>query len=109
MNYLLEPEDPVQQHINAIERQQEIIADISFAGGSYWERLNEDARTRILDQIEGSRGLMQRFVAWAVEFDAAWEALDPGADRDKLDNYIGEVDDFAHQKMNALVAECRLA
>lgn len=94
-----------------LERQQEIIADIAFVGGTYWNRLSEQARDIISEHTEGSRGLMQLFVSWAGEFDAMWEALDPGDEKDqeKLENYIGEVDDFAMQKMNVLVAECRLS
>lgn len=89
-----------------LERTQEIIADVAFAGGMYWARLSEDVREQISDAIDGSRGLMQKFVAWATEFDVFWEALDE--DDDRRHNYITEVDDFAIGKINAMVAEIRL-
>lgn len=89
-----------------LERMQEIIADIAFVGGSYWNRLDTEVASRISDATEGSRGMMRRFVEWAGEFDAMWEALDE--DDERRENYIGEVDDFAHMKINAMVAEIQL-
>lgn len=90
-----------------LERQQEIIADIAFTCGAYWNRMSEKARDVVSEHTEGSRGMMAMFIEWAGEFDAMWIALDE--DDDRRENYIGEVDDFAHQKMNVLVAECRLS
>lgn len=90
-----------------LERQQEIIADIAFNGGMYWQRLGSETANQVSEAIEGSRGLMQKFVQWAGEFDAFWEGLDDNDDRRQ--NYITEIDDFAIGKINAMIAEIRLS
>lgn len=84
-------------------RQQEIIADIAFNCGAYWNRMPDSACAQIMDNMDGSRSLIGQFISWASEFDVMWESLDE--DDNRRENYIGEVDDFAHSKMNELVAQ----
>jgi hypothetical protein len=84
----------------ALKRQQEIIADISFYVGHRWASLTDTVREYIMDDVNGSRGLMDRAVDWAVEFDAFWEALPE--DDERRENYIGEVDEFASSKFDEL-------
>lgn len=90
--------------VEALRRQQEIIADISWAVGYHWRPLDEALKGQVMDAVEGSRGLMERCTDWAKEFDAIWEAKD----KDKREDYISDVEIFAAEKFRALVAEVRL-
>lgn len=84
----------------ALKRQQEIIADISFHVGHRWHGLHEHVRQYIMDDVNGSRGLMERAVDWAEEFDRFWEALPE--DDSRREDYISEVDEFASKKFDEL-------
>jgi hypothetical protein len=86
----------------ALARQQEILADIAFNVGHRWVQAGREVTDRILDSLEGSRGLTGRMIEWAVEFDAAWEA---GQADLNLENYIGEIDEFSDNKFKELVRE----
>lgn len=92
------------QEVEALRRQQEIIADIGWTVGYNWQPIDEKLRGQIMDAVEGSRGLMEKCTDWAKEFDAIWEAKD----KDKREDYISEVDEFATEKFRGLVAEVRL-
>jgi hypothetical protein len=81
-------------------RMREIIADISFYVGHRWHGLTETVREYIMDDVNGSRGLMERAVDWAEEFDRFWEALPE--DDERRENYISEVDEFASSKFDEL-------
>lgn len=94
------------ERVDALTRQQEIIADIGFSMGHHWHSVSEKVRGGLMDHLEGSRGLMEKAVEWAVEFDTWWEAL-PEED-DRRQNYISEVEEFAGKKMKTLIAEFRL-
>lgn len=90
--------------VEALRRQQEIVADVSWVVGYHWRVVDEPVRMEVMDAIDGSRGLMAKCVEWAKEFDHVWEAKDV----DKREDYIVEVDHFASSKFKALVAEIRL-
>ena len=91
---------------DALARQQEIIADIGFNAGYHWHSVSEEARGDLIDHLDGSRGLMEKIIDWAREFDAFWEALPENDGR--RENYISEVDEFAEQKLKTMIAEIRL-
>jgi hypothetical protein len=84
-------------------RMQEIIADIGFYVGHRWRTLHIDICQKILEPIEGTRGLMDLIVQWASEFDAFWEELPQ--DDDRRENYIEVVDDFAAKRLDKLIEE----
>ncbi len=98
--------DALENERDALLRQQEIISDISYTGGYSWHSVSEDVREALMDELNGSRGLHEKFVEWAKEFDALWEALPE--DDDRRQNYIAEVDNFAQAKFDGLVATVRL-
>jgi len=84
----------------ALARQQEILADIAFNVGHKWAQTGREVTDRILNSLEGSRGLSARMIEWAVEFDTAWEAGEVD-----LENYIGEIDEFSDAKFAELVRD----
>ncbi|RQZ70139.1 hypothetical protein [Burkholderia sp. Bp9004] len=81
----------------ALERQQEILADIAFEAGNRWARTDSTLCGKVIDALNGSRGLIEEFIDWANEFDLLWEAgeLDP-------EDYIGELCRFADRKLTEL-------
>ncbi|MGN8188699.1 hypothetical protein ACTJLD_22185 [Burkholderia sp. 22088] len=81
----------------ALERQQEILADIAFEAGNRWARADSRACGKVIDALNGSRGLMEEFIDWANEFDMLWEA----GELDQED-YIGELCRFADRKLTEL-------
>jgi len=90
----------------ALLRQREIISSIAFEVGHKWSQYNEDVRKALMEDLEGSRGLHDKFVEWSIEFDKFWEALPEGDPR--RENYIIEIDDFTLDKLNGLIVMTRL-
>jgi hypothetical protein len=87
----------------ALMRKQELIADIGFEVGHWWERTTNSGCSKIMEHCDGSRGLMQLVVEWAGEFDTFWEALDE--DDDRRENYIEEIVNFTAKKIAALALD----
>lgn len=92
---------PANDPTLALLRRQEIIADLGFDIGYAWRTMKSDVCSKIMDNIEGSRGLMQEINRWACEFDTFWEALPEGDDR--RERYIEEIFDFGAAKLQELV------
>lgn len=90
----------------ALQRQREILADIAFTSGHKWMQYDETIRDALMEDLEGSRGLKDKFVEWAIEFDKLWEGLDSTDPR--RENYIIEIDDFTLDKLNGLIVMTRL-
>lgn len=77
----------------------EAIFDIAF---NFGHRLHSfDKCDDLMEMLEGSRGLKDRVVAWAQEFDTAWRARAEG----KREEYLGEIDAFTDKKWRGLLAE----
>lgn len=86
----------------ALLRKQEIIADIGFEVGYAWATTSDEICSQLIDDLEGSRGLMQKVIEWANEFDLFWEGL---ADNDpRRENYIPEICQFSIDKFTKMVA-----
>lgn len=85
-----------------LERQQELIAFISFEIGYRWAALGDDVASKMMDSVEGSVGMLQRAVEWAGEFDVIWESLP--ANDDRRQDFIAQVSDFAGDKFDRLVS-----
>lgn len=98
--------DELHAQIEGYQRREEILTDIAFNCGIHWSRINAKLGGELMDHLDGSRGLHERFVQWAREFDAWWEALDEEDDR--RENYLIEIDRFAKQKFDAMVVEAKL-
>jgi hypothetical protein len=85
-------------------RQQEIIFDMGWNVGQHMAELGvkqADLCDRLMDRIEGSRGLFfEHVMKWVGEFDKDWESR--GA-KDK-ENYLEDIDNFVKAKFEALVA-----
>lgn len=77
----------------------EVIYDISFNFGHILHSF--DRSGPLMDMLEGSRGLKDRIIAWAHEFDDAWFKRPEG----EREEYLSEVDEFADKKWRALLAE----
>lgn len=89
-----------------LSRQQEILSDIAFNCGLAWNDCGEGICAAIMEELQGSRGLMDKFKEWAREFDSWWESLEQ--DAPQRENYIEVIDTFSSDKFNALVATVRL-
>ena len=86
------------------ERQQEIISYIAFNLGLAWRhRLDVPTQKSIMDNLDGSPGLMDRVIESARKFDEFWEAL-PEHD-ERRENYIGEVSNWADKLLEELLKE----
>lgn len=91
------------QQLNQALRMHELIADLGFNLGNVWRPQLLEACQKVLDHVGGSRGLMERVVQWAREFDTDWEARGE-ADQE---NYIEDIDTFFAEKWQALKAEAK--
>ena len=86
-----------------LERQQEILFDISMEVGIKFQQLSVGLRENLMDSMNGSRGLFDYVRGWVTEFDTIWEAK-PEDDRE---DYIFHVTEFAHTKFEEIVARAR--
>lgn len=96
----------IEKERDALLRQQEILADISWNLSTLFQSLGVPTRTALMDALEGSRGMVGKAIEWAAEFDAFWEALPVGDSR--REDYYSEIDEFTDTKFKTLIAETRL-
>jgi hypothetical protein len=87
--------------LHAAQRQHEIIYDISFYIGLRWSSIVPEFRGRLMDHLDGSRGLGDKVREWAAEFDTWWETLA----EDEQYNYMSDIDDFTQKKFDEIIAE----
>lgn len=85
------------ERADELQRQQEMIHNISFRFGLEWAKLEEEFRSKVMDHVDGSRGLKDYIVLWAKQFDRNWE--------DGMEDYIGKIDDFAVAKFQQLCGD----
>jgi hypothetical protein len=87
-----------------LQRQQEILFDISMELGMLWSKADRELNGALMDLLNGSRGLFDLAVSWTAEFDRDWEHSPHDPDRD----YIESVRSFAMKKYNELIEEARV-
>ncbi|BDD79867.1 hypothetical protein [Burkholderia phage FLC9] len=81
-----------------LQRQQEILFDISMDVGVLWNKLSKARGEELMDMVGGSRGMFDHVKAWVDEFDAAWEARD----EDNREDYLYHVSEFTRVKFEEL-------
>lgn len=99
--------DPIEnlwQERDALIRQREILSDIAFNSGFAWRSISTEVRSQVMDALLGSRGLHEKFIEWAIEFDKEWESRRD----DGREDYYTDIDNFAADKLAQLVASIRL-
>ena len=82
--------------------QKETLHDISFSLGFRWAGLSDETQGRIIDAVGGSRGLAEKAMLWAEEFDVIFNAkreLDPD-----IDTYLVEIDVFFDSRWGIFIA-----
>jgi hypothetical protein len=76
--------------------------------GFLWNQLGIEARTAVMDMVDGSPGLDEKIVEWAIEFDEVWEARGKILNNDQVGDFMDQITNFTDAKIKALVAEARL-
>ena len=79
----------------------EVIFDMSFALGLRWPQIPMETKEKLMDELEGSRGLFNWVRYTAETFEAWWVALDEQDPR--REDYYGEVDAQFVIALNALI------
>lgn len=85
----------------------EVVFDITTTVNAHLDKMDTNRRDRLMDSIEGTRGLFFQYVLpWAKEYQAAWDAL-PAEVREDSD-YMTEIDIFADKKFAELARMYRV-
>lgn len=84
-----------------LQSMQEVIFDLSFEFGYRYNALTDQQASDLMDMLNGSRGLKDKIVAWAAEFDDDWSKRP----EDEREEYLGDVDEFAKKKWGELLGE----
>jgi LmbE family N-acetylglucosaminyl deacetylase len=82
-------------------RIAEVVAALAFNLGHEWSHTHRTVCETLIDHVQGSFGLYQLVIAWAEEFDKAYEAR---PDEEK-DDFLEAIDTFYAEKFAALKAE----
>lgn len=101
-----------QKEIERHERVAPIIARMGQSVGFAWYQLSSEARSSIMEMVDGSFGLDERVVDWAEEFDRVWEEREAIIKSTALpdgDDYPERLAEFVDGKFKALLAEARLS
>jgi hypothetical protein len=86
-----------------LQRQREILFDISMDLGVTWRTIDIKTREAMMDKINGSRGLFEHVLRWVEEFDREWES----SERDPNKDYMESVADFTMNKLSEMIEAAR--
>lgn len=80
----------------------EIVHDISVGLYCRLNNMDEDDRDRLMDSLDGSRGLFwQHVLLWARDYQAKWEAM--SEDKRDTSDYLIDIDAFTQTKFQDLL------